>query len=119
MVNFVITNAITTKLYTKNDDNNVDSNNGIDSNDGMDKKPRNQKYLKATQYVLSLSSIYYHIQLYPRQIDHNQMNHSWNKHFTEVGYCVVGGGGKGDIYIIHQKQQQQQPSLIPSSMMHQ
>ena len=41
MVNFVITNAITTKLYTKNDDNNVDSNNGFDSNDGIDTKPRN------------------------------------------------------------------------------
>ena len=35
MVNFVITNVITTKLYTKNDDNNVDSNNGCVSNDGM------------------------------------------------------------------------------------
>ena len=119
MVNFVITNVITTKLYTKNDDNNVDSNNGIVSNDGMDTKPRNQKDLKATQYVLLLSSIYYHIQLYPRQIDHNQMNHSWNKNFTEVGYCVVVGGGKVDINSVHQKQQQQQPSPIPSSMMYQ
>ena len=35
MVNFVITNGITTNIYTKNDDNNVDSNNRIDSNDGM------------------------------------------------------------------------------------
>ena len=68
----------------------------------MDTKPRKQKDLKATQYVLLLSSIYYHIQLYPRQIDHNQMNHSWNKNFTEVGYCVVVGGDKVDINSVHQ-----------------
>ena len=106
MVNFVIKNAITTKLYTKNDDNNVDSKNECVSNDGMDTNPRKQKDLKATQYELLLSSIYYHIQLHPRQIDHNQINYYWNNNDTEVGYSVVGGGGgKVDIDSVHQKKQ--------------
>ena len=60
-----------------------------------------------TQYVSLLSSIYYHIWLYPRQIDHNQMNHYWNNNVAEVGYgVVVVVGGKVDIDSVHQKQQQ-------------
>ena len=57
-----------------------------------------------TQYVSLLSSIYYHIQLYPRQIDHNQMNHYWNNNVAEVGDgVVIVGGGKVYIDNIHQK----------------
>ena len=52
MVNFVITNAITTKLYTKNDNNNVDRNNEIVSNDCM---IQNQEIIKINNVPITIT----------------------------------------------------------------
>ena len=60
--------------------------------------------LKATHYVSLSLSIYYHIRLHPRQIDHNPMHHYWNNYVAEAGDCVVViCGDKVVINSIHHK----------------
>ena len=61
--------------------------------------------LKVTQYVSLSSSIYYHIRLHPRQIDHNSMHYYWNNNVADIedGVVVVVDSGKVYINSVYKK----------------